>query len=179
MNDPSRRDVLVGGLAVAAFALVGAPPRDAVAQGASDREPLNTLLRAEYELVLAYQTIDGYLLTPDMADPLRVMAPPLSSLLGRWRSHHDAHAAAIADAIRAAGGTAVSRSSVTFAAPSGFRLSVGNAMKLLCNKEKAAAVAYVNAAARWRRTGTPPSLPRSAASRASTSPCSTRLCWAR
>lgn len=152
-QDLSRRDALSGGAAAAlvgagaALALV-AQGRDAHAQGMGDITALNNLLRIEYEIQQAYDLINGYLGSPAMDDPRRASAMGALVLTQRFRAQHTDHATRLANLVRNFQGTPTSESTVVFMLPTAaqmFTRTVGNFLRLACNREKAAAVAYVEA----------------------------------
>lgn len=149
-DDLSRRDALNGGaaalaLGVGAALAVTALPRDAQAQSAADVMKLNALLTAEYDAILTYTAAIGYLGAPDMGDPARAAAPAVLQVATAIRADHTAHAEKLQGIImNTLQGTPVSRGSVvTPTLPPRFTLTVGNILKLGSNKEKAAAVVYM------------------------------------
>lgn len=146
-NKSLSRRSLLGGAAVTGSALAlqacgeDAPP--AVAN--PDIGPLNSLLAAEYNAIKAYDAGIPILAMPPAGDPRAANGPILAAIATNWQNQHREHAAQLATAVRAIGGTPVAESSVTFTAPMGFTASVINVMILACNAEKGAAVAYNNA----------------------------------
>jgi hypothetical protein len=148
-QEPSRRDALRGGtslLAGAGVALAAsAIGREAQAQGTGDVATLNGLLRAEYEAQQAYDLAAGYLMNPDMADPGIATAPVARLVAGLYRSQHSDHSGRLVRLIQSLQGTPVPQAMVVFAPPATFTRTTLNFVRLACNKEKAAAIAYVNA----------------------------------
>jgi len=148
-EDLSRRDALGGGAAallagVGAALAVSAAGREAEAQGAGDAAVLNTLLRAEYDAIRTYEAASGSLGMPDMADPDRALGPAAALIAGHYLAQHRDHATRLRDMIMSMQGTPVDQSTILFMAPAGFRLTVRNILRLACNKEKGAAIAYMN-----------------------------------
>lgn len=151
-QDLSRREALGGG---AAAALVGAGAalalmaqgRDAHAQSAGDVTALNNLLRLEYEAQQAYDLANGYLMAPSMDDPQRVAGMAAVFITRRFRAHHADHATRLTSIIRNFQGMPLSESTVVFTPPTsmGFTRTVSNFLRLACNRERTAAVAYVDA----------------------------------
>jgi hypothetical protein len=108
----------------------------------ADITVLNALLSAEYGAIKAYDAGAAILMAPPAGDPQAGSAGVLLAVAGRFQQQHRDHAAQISMAVTAAGGTPVAESSVTFTAPAGFTGSVVNVLKLACNAEKGAAIAY-------------------------------------
>jgi len=149
-EEQSRRDALQGALAFAAsigamVATTVASPSTANAQTAGEVTTLLNLQRAEYEAIQAYRTAEGLLAAPAMGDPLAAAAPTVAAVAGHFRGQHEAHAAELGRLITAAGGTPAPSTMIYFTAPPGFNGTVGNLIRLACNKEKAAAIAYAEA----------------------------------
>ncbi len=147
-GEPTRRELLTGGALIAGAAValsVGLRGADARAQGAADVPALNALLASEYGLMVAYDALLSVLAMPLLSDPARSLAPSMQPVLRSWRGHHGDHAEVLSAAVRAAGGTPVPAGASTFSPPAGFLPTVGNALRLACNSEKAAAVAYTRA----------------------------------
>lgn len=149
-DDLSRRDALGGGAAallagVGAALAVSAAGRPAEAQGAGDVMVLNALLRAEIDAQRAYDAGIGALMSPEMTDPDRTLAPAAALVGAHFRSQHADHAGRLRNLIMSLQGTPVDATTVIFTPPAGFRLTVRNIIRLACNKEKAAAIAYVDA----------------------------------
>lgn len=148
-HDLSRREALSGGAAAlvgvgTAFALV-AEGRDAHAQTMGDVNALNALLRQEYQMQQAYDLATGYLMMPAMDDPQRAVGTAASVLTRRFRAQHADHAMRLTNLIRNFQGTPASESMEVFTPPPGFSRTVANFLRLACNREKAAAVAYTEA----------------------------------
>ena len=148
----TRREVLKGSAAAfgAAVALADREGGTLHAQSIEDVPGLNTLLLAEYELIRAYETVAPSLDAPDMTDPRRAIGPAVALLVRAWLDHHRAHADALSAMIRDAQREPVSAASVIFQPPPGFRLTVLNILRLVVNREKAAAITYVRASASLR-----------------------------
>jgi hypothetical protein len=108
----------------------------------ADIAVLNALLAAEYNAIKAYDAGAGILMAPPAMDPRAGVAPLLLQVAMRFQTQHRDHAAQLVAAITAAGGTPVAEASVMFTAPTGFTPSVVNVLKLACNAEKAASIAY-------------------------------------
>jgi bacterioferritin (cytochrome b1) len=149
-EDLSRREALGGGAAavlagVGAALAVSAVGRDAAAQGAGDVGVLNTLLRAEYDAIRTYEAASGSLGMPDMMDPDRALGPAAALVAGHYVAQHRDHATRLRNMIMSMQGTPVDQSTILFMPPAGFRLTVRNILRLACNKEKGAAIAYTNA----------------------------------
>ncbi len=150
-DDLSRRDTLSGGAAllagVGAALAVSAVTRDAHAQNAADVMVLNALLRAEYEAQQAYDGAIGYFGSPASDDPARTMAPAAALVAMHYRSQHVNHGERLARLIMSLQGTPISQSSVVWTPPTtmGFTRTVQNYLRLACNAEKGAAIAYTNA----------------------------------
>lgn len=139
----SRRLLLQGaavGTTGAALAACGGDP--APTGPHPDIVPLNALRAAELNAIATYAAGLGILTTPPMGDPQTMNAIVLLNIANRWKMQHETHAAQLASAIRALGGTPVADSTGMFSMPTGFVPSVTNVLKLACNAEKAAAIAY-------------------------------------
>lgn len=134
---------LDGGVPAGSDAGVDAGPSPATIEAGR----LNALLGVEYTLIAAYAVVIPILMQPPTGDPLQANGPALSVIATSWQEHHRAHARELVSAVTALGATPVAESSVTFTAPTGFTATVRNAMVLLCNAEKGAAVAYNQAVA--------------------------------
>ena len=150
-DDLSRRDTLSGGAAllagVGAALAVSAVTREAQAQSAADVMVLNALLRAEYEAQQAYDSAIGYFGSPAMDDAGRALAAPAGLVAMHFRSQHADHGQRLARLIMSLQGTPISQSSVVWTPPTamGFTRTVQNYLRLACNAEKGAAIAYTNA----------------------------------
>lgn len=141
----SRRTILSGAAVSGASAMLAGCGDDPAPGPTADVDPLNALLRAEFGAIVAYEA--GAMVLADrvanpMGDPLAGFASTLLRVAGKWKEHHQAHAAALQAAIRANNGTPVLASTVTFTPPSGFTQTVRSVLVLACNAEKHAAVAY-------------------------------------
>ena len=139
----SRRLLLQGaavGTAGAALAACGGD--DPPAGPHPDIIPLNALRAAELNAIATYTAGVGILTSPPMGDPQAANAIVLLTIANNWKTQHTTHAAQLATAIRALGGTPVPDTSGSFTPPTGFIPSVTNVLKLACNAEKAAAIAY-------------------------------------
>ncbi len=148
-DEVTRRDALGNGaaavLAGAAALAVSAVGGEAHAQSAADVAILNTLLRAEIEAQRAYEAATSTLMMPDSMDPDRAAGPAAAAIAGHFRSQHVEHAMRLRAMIMSAQGTPVDATTILFTPPMGFRLTVKNILRLACNKERAAAIAYVDA----------------------------------
>lgn len=150
-DELSRRETLSGGAAllagVGAALAVSAVTRDAEAQSAADVMVLNALLRAEYEAQQAYDSAIGYFGSPAMDDSGRALAAAAGLVATHYRSQHVDHGTRLASLIMNLQGTPISQSTVIFTPPTamGFTRTVRNYLRLACNAEKAAAIAYTNA----------------------------------
>lgn len=143
-EDLSRRDVLKGASALSAAVATSSllRPRAAHAGPMEDLPLLNALLSAEYGAIKAYDAGAAILMSPPSGDAQAAVAPAALAVAVHFQSQHREHAAKLAGIITASGGTPVAESTVTFSAPPSFRAGVLNVIKLACNAEKAAAVAY-------------------------------------
>lgn len=141
----SRRTILHGAAVTSASAMLAGCGDDPAPGPSADVEPLNTLLRAEFGAIVAYEAgamvLTDRINTP-MGDPLAGFAQTLLGVASKWKAHHQAHAAALQAAIRANNGTPIAASTVTFTPPNGFTQTVRSVLVLACNAEKHAAVAY-------------------------------------
>lgn len=150
-DEHSRRDTLSTGAAllagVGAALVVFVIGCEAEAQGAADVMVLNALLRAEYEAQQAYDLAIGYFGTPAMDDPARSIAPAASLVAAHYRSQHADHGARLARLITSLQGTPIAQSAVIFNLPTAmnFTRTTQNFLRLACNAEKGAAIAYTNA----------------------------------
>ncbi len=111
-----------------------APPSDVLA--------LNNLLAAEYGAIKAYEAVLPIFTAPPAGDPQAGNGPVLAVIAQSWQNHHREHAAQVRAAITALGGEPVIEASIVSTPPPGFTPTVRNSLTLLCNVEKAAAVAY-------------------------------------
>lgn len=141
-NKLTRRGLL-GTFAATSAVTLAACGEDAAPAGPNpDIVPLNNLLTKEYEIVKAYAAVIPTLAAPHASDPETLNATALSLVMGAWQRHHHAHATQLAAAVTAVGGTPVAEASVMFTMPSSYSSSVTNALKLLCNVERAIAIEH-------------------------------------
>lgn len=140
----SRRDLLVGGAAVAAGLAVATAAGNAEAQ-TGDVATLNALLTAEYQAIAAYNVGIGVLSSPPTGDPAASAGPAAAAIATHFKSQHQDHATKLAALITSLQGTPVAQATVLFTAPMGFSATVTNVLKLATNLEKGAAIAYINA----------------------------------
>jgi hypothetical protein len=119
----------------------GGPMIDAPMEGA-DVTTLNALLSAEYAAVKAYDAGAAILMSPPAGDPFAGLAPTALAVAARFQQQHRDHADVLANAIAAMRGTPVDEATIMFTPPAGFSAGVLNVIKLACNAEKAAAIAY-------------------------------------
>ncbi len=149
----SRRGLL-GAFAATSTTALAACGDDAVPAGPNpDIGPLNQLLTAEYQAIKAYADALPTLQMPPTGDPLAANGPALSVIATAWQGHHRAHATQLAAAITAIGGTPVAEATVMFTRPTGYTAHVANVLKLACNAEKGAAIAYNRAVKALSSTG--------------------------
>jgi hypothetical protein len=127
----------------------GRPPDGGARDGGADSgtdspdvAALNALLSAEYAAVKAYDAGAAILMTPPAMDPLADLAPIALAAALRFQSQHRDHAEVLAEAVTVARGTPIDEATVTFTPPAGFSPSVLNVLKLACNAEKGASIAY-------------------------------------
>jgi hypothetical protein len=159
MNQVNRRQIL-GWTAMASSAIVvaagcGGSSGSTASSGSSssggpggsagtggDAASLNALLAIEYAGIQAYSAGAGILSNPPSGDPLASLAPTLLEVATHFQQQHKDHAAALVTALKAAGGTPIDASSVSFMLPANFKPSITNVLKLAANAEKEAAVTY-------------------------------------
>lgn len=103
----------------------------------SDIASLNALLTAEYKAIDAYTQGAG-VLTTDTTD----LGKLVLAVAIEFQKDHKEHAALLDKTIKALGGTPVTEAANKFTLPTGFKASTANVMKLACNEERKAAVAY-------------------------------------
>ena len=116
----------------------------------SDDAPLNALLQVELDAIEAY-TVGARILAPREdagahdagGDPNASLAPVVLALAAHFRAQHMEHRDALTALIQATNGLPIAAS--TFVPPTGFKGSVLNVIKLACNVERAAAIAYTQA----------------------------------
>lgn len=148
--DKTRRFLVAGGAVLGVGALAaacGAQPmsNDAGTGGGggadagmdSDIELLNALLTAEYKAIDAYTQGAGVLMT-DSSD----LGKLVLAVAVEFQKDHKEHAVVLSATITALGGTPVLEANNKFTLPTGFRASTPNVMKLACNEERKAAIAY-------------------------------------
>jgi rubrerythrin len=153
MNDLSRRQLIVRA-AVAATALglavsINAASRTAEAKISpapdpkKDNDVLNALLAAEYDAIATY-TAGAGIIAKDVATP-EATRRVVTDVAVHFQDQHKQHAAALKKMIEDNGGTAVT-DTMTPKLPSSFPAATAtttDVMKLAADKEKHAAVAYV------------------------------------
>lgn len=98
---------------------------------------LNALLAAEYKAIDAYTQGAGVLST-DMSD----LGKLVLAVAVEFQKDHREHSVLLAKTITALGGTPTTEASNKFTLPTGFVASTPNVMKLACNEERRAAIAY-------------------------------------
>ena len=141
----ARRSILGGAAALGAgAALAGCGGDEAPAGPGADSATLNALITAEYNAILAYDAGIQVLRNPPMGDPQAGVAIILATIANNWKYHHEEHAAALVAAARLIAAPTVERPT-TFTPPAGFTATVANVLRLACNAERAAAIAYNNA----------------------------------
>jgi len=138
---------------VASSTLAVACADDPAPTATADVTPLNGLLSAEYDAIKAYEAGLAILRSPPMGDPFTVLARDLARIATRWQSQHRDHATALEAAIRSNYGTPVREIDVMFTPPNPFPASIVNVLKLACNKERIAAIAYNDAVKAMRANG--------------------------
>lgn len=139
------RGVAVVGASAAVAAACGASPTPSTNDGGTvadagtnpDIANLNALLSAEYKAIDAYTQGAG-VLKADSSD----LGKLVLAVAVEFQSDHKAHAALLDHTISALGGTPTTAADNKFTLPTGFKASTTNVMKLACNAERAAAVAY-------------------------------------
>lgn len=145
-GDVSRRTLLKGAGAASALAMLAACGTDEKqANATADVVLLNALLTAEYGAIKAYTAGAGLLGASTLPDsPFKSAAPVILEIAKHWQQQHKDHASVLVDTIKAAKGTPVDESKVGFTAPQGLvdKPTVENVMRLACNAERAAAIAY-------------------------------------
>jgi hypothetical protein len=109
---------------------------------APDVLSLNALLSAEYAAVKAYDAGAAILMAPPAGDPFAGLAATALGVAARFQQQHRDHADVLANAITTMRGTPVDEATIMFTPPTGFSASVMNVLKLACNAEKAASIAY-------------------------------------
>jgi bacterioferritin (cytochrome b1) len=153
LNDFNRRQMLVRAAAAAAglglAASINAAARRASAKvepapnATTDNTILNQLLTAEYDAIATY-TAGAGIIAGDMVTDATTK-DTVTKVAVHFQDQHKQHAAALAQLITANGGTPVVNSGVA-KIPTSFptAATTTDVMKLAADKEKHAAVAYVN-----------------------------------
>ena len=146
-NQLGRRALLKGaavvgaGAALAACGSTGGSTSDAGmtmdAGMDADIANLNALLVAEYKAIDAYTQGAG-VLTADTSD----LGKLVLAVAVEFQKDHKEHAALLDKTIKALGGVPVTEAANKFTLPTGFKASTANVMKLACNEERKAAIAY-------------------------------------
>ena len=145
-TDTKRRAFLkvaaTAGAAGAAAACSGGTPMgnpDGGADGGMDADiaSINALLAAEYKAIDAYTQGAGVLMSDMSALGQLVLAVAVE-----FQKDHKEHAALLDATVKALGGTPVTEAANKFTLPTGFVANTTNVMKLACNEERRAAVAY-------------------------------------
>lgn len=152
LNDFSRRKLLVRAAATAAglglAVSINAATRKAQAKVApipnstADNDTLNALLSAEYDAIATY-TAGAGIIAADAATP-KATRDIVTNVAIHFQDQHKQHAAALLKLIQANGGTPVA-DSMKAKIPASFPAAptTTDVMKLATDKEKQAAVAYV------------------------------------
>lgn len=109
---------------------------------ASDAMSLNALRAAELGAIKAYDAGAMIINGAGSTDPLFAGKAVYLAVAGRFQQQHRDHAAALGAMITAMGGTPIPDEAGAFTPPMGFTPSIANVLKLACNAEKGAAVAY-------------------------------------
>jgi hypothetical protein len=144
-TDSNRRQFLkVAGVASAAGAVAACsggtmmnPDGGSDAGTNADIASVNALLAAEYKAIDAYAQGAAVLMQDSSALGQLVLAVAV-----RFQQDHKDHAALLDKTVKALGGTPVKEADHKFTLPTGFVASTTNVMKLACNEERRAAVAY-------------------------------------
>lgn len=102
-----------------------------------DIASLNALLAAEYKAIDAYTQGAGVL--QSMSDDLSKL---VLAVAVEFQKDHQEHAGLLAKTVKDLGGTATTAAANKFTLPTGFKPSTANVLKLACNEERRAAVAY-------------------------------------
>jgi len=152
LNDFSRRQMLVRAAATAVglglVVSINAASRRAEAKvepapsPAADNDILNALLTAEYDAIATY-TAGAGIIAADAATP-QATRDVVTSVAVHFQEQHKQHAAALAKLIQANGGTPVA-DAMKAKIPASFPANptTTDVLKLATDKEKHAAVAYV------------------------------------
>jgi rubrerythrin len=141
-SEVARRQVIVGmavtgGTALAISACGPATNNNNDAGMDADVASLNALLAAEYKAIDAYTQGAGVLAT-DMSD----LGKLVLAVAVEFQKDHREHATLLDKTIKALGGTPTAEATNKFTLPTGFVASTTNVMKLACNEERRAAIAY-------------------------------------
>lgn len=103
----------------------------------ADAASMNALLAAEYKAIDAYTQGAG-VLSGDTSD----LGKLVLAVAVEFQKDHREHAALLAQTVVALGGTPVLEADNKFTLPTGFVANTVNVMKLACNEERRASVAY-------------------------------------
>jgi bacterioferritin (cytochrome b1) len=103
----------------------------------ADLASLNALLAAEYKAIDAYAQ-GATVLATDMSD----LGKLVLAVAVQFQQDHKDHADLLDKTVKALGGTPVTADANKYTLPAGFHASTTNVMKLACNEERKAAVAY-------------------------------------
>lgn len=103
----------------------------------ADIASVNALLAAEYKAIDAYTQGAGVLQTDSSALGKLVLAVAVE-----FQKDHKDHAVLLDATVKALGGTPTTEAENKFTLPTGFVANTTNVMKLACNEERRAAVAY-------------------------------------
>jgi bacterioferritin (cytochrome b1) len=137
----ARRTLLQGAATVGAAAVVtqacSPMPGGNDAGTNPDLALVNALLAAEYKAIDAYTQGAAVLQTDSSA-----LGQPVLAVAVEFQKDHRDHAALLVKTVTALGGTPANEADNTFTLPAGFVANTTNVMKLACNEERRAAVAY-------------------------------------
>jgi bacterioferritin (cytochrome b1) len=103
----------------------------------ADVDSLNALLSAEYKAIDAY-TQGAVVLMQDTS----ALGQLVLAVAVEFQKDHKDHAALLDKTVKALGGTPATEAANKYTLPTGFKASTTNVMKLACNEERKAAVAY-------------------------------------
>ena len=137
MNAQRRSFLKIAGAAGAAGAAAACTGPAMMTTMNEDVASLNALLSAEYKAIDAYSQGAAVLMT-DASD----LGELVLAVAVEFQKDHKDHAALLDKTIKALGGTPVTEADNTYVLPAGFKASTVNVMKLACNEERKAAVAY-------------------------------------
>lgn len=133
-----RRTVLKGAATAGAAAIaVQACGPAQTAPPHPDLDLVNALLAAEYKAIDAYA--QGAAVLQQDASSLGQL---VLAVAVEFQKDHQDHAALLARTVSALGGTPTNEAENKFTLPQGFLANTTNVMKLACNEERRAAVAY-------------------------------------